>query len=90
MCLPILYLSGSYHTRLEDIVPEEVLPASEGRKSAIELLVERIQKIQKELPPKSLLSEEEEAFMEASENQYAAMEASRRYANIRRSRLRRF
>ena len=85
-----LYLSGSYHTRLEDIVPEEVLPASEGRKSAIELLVERIQKIQKELPPKSLLSEEEEAFMEASENQYAAMEASRRYANIRRSRLRRF
>jgi len=85
-----LYLAGSYHTRLEDIVPEEVLPASEGRKSAIELLVERIQKIQKELPPKSLLSEEEEAFMEASENQYAAMEASRRYANIRRSRLRRF
>ena len=85
-----LYLSGSYHTRLEDIVPEEDLPASEGQRSTIELLVERIQRIQKELPPKSLLSEEEEAFMEASENQYAAMEASRRYANIRRSRLRRF
>lgn len=86
-----LYLSGSYHTRLEDIVPEEDLPASEGRRSAIELLIERIQRIQKELqPPKPLLSEEEEAFMEASENQYAAMEASRRYANIRRSRLRRF
>ena len=86
-----LYLSGSYHTRLEDIVPEEDLPASEGRRSAIELLIERIQKIQKELPPPNpLLSEEEDAFMEASEKQYAAMEASRRYANIRRSRLRRF
>ena len=86
-----LYLSGSYHTRLEDIIPEEDLPASEGQRSTIELLIERIQKIQKELqPPKSLLSEEEEAFLEASENQYAAMEASRRYANIRRSRLRRF
>ena len=81
-----LYLSG-----LEDIVPEEDLPASEGRRSAIELLIERIQKIQKELPPPNpLLSEEEDAFMEASEKQYAAMEASRRYANIRRSRLRRF
>ena len=86
-----LYLSGSYHTRLEDIVPEEDLPASEGQRSTIELLIERIQKIQKELqPPKSLLSEEEEAFLEASEKQYAAMEAGRRYANIRRSRLRRF
>ena len=86
-----LYLSGSYHTRLEDIIPEEDLPASEGQRSTIELLIERIQKIQKELqPPNPLLSEEEEAFLEASENQYAAMEASRRYANIRRSRLRRF
>jgi len=85
-----LYLSGSYHTRLEDIVPEEDLPASEERRSAIELLIERIQKIQKELPPKPLLSEEEDAFTEASENRYAVLEASRRYANIRRSRLRRF
>ena len=86
-----LYLSGSYHTRLEDIVPEEDLPASEGRRSAIELLIERIQKIQKDLPPpKTLLSEEEEAFLEASEKQYAAMEAGRRYANIHHSRTRRF
>lgn len=86
-----LYLSGSYQTRLEDIVPEADLPPGEGQKSPIELLIERIQKIQKDLPPpKTLLSEEEEAFLEASEKQYAAMEAGRRYANIHHSRTRRF
>lgn len=86
-----LYLSGSYQTRLEDIVPEEDLSPGEGQKSPIELLIERIQKIQKDLPPpKTLLSEEEEAFLEASEEQYAAMEAGRRYANIHHSRTRRF
>ena len=86
-----LYLSGSYQTRIEDIVPEADLPPGEGQKSPIDLLVERIQKIQKDLPPpKTLLSEEEEAFLEASEKQYAAMEAGRRYANIHHSRTRRF
>ncbi|CAM1378800.1 cation:proton antiporter [Fretibacterium fastidiosum] len=86
-----LYLSGSYQTRIEDIVPEEDLSQGEGQKSSIELLIERIQKIQKDLPPpKTLLSEEEEAFLEASEKQYAAMEAGRRYANIHHSRTRRF
>ena len=86
-----LFLSGSYRTRLEDIVPEADLPPGEGQKSPIDLLVERIQKIQKDLPPpKTLLSEEEEAFLEASEKQYAAMEAGRRYANIHHSRTRRF
>ena len=84
-----LYLSGSYQTRIEDIVPEADLPPGEGQKSPIDLLVERIQKIQKDLPPpKTLLSEE--AFLEASEKQYAAMEAGRRYANIHHSRTRRF
>ena len=86
-----LYLSGSYQTRIEDIVPEADLSPGEGQKSSIELLIERIQKIQKDLPPpKTLLSEEEEAFLEASEKQYAAMEAGRRYANIHHSRTRRF
>ena len=67
------------------------LSPGEGQKSSIELLIERIQKIQKDLPPpKTLLSEEEEAFLEASEKQYAAMEAGRRYANIHHSRTRRF
>ena len=86
-----LFLSGSYRTRLEDIVPEADLPPGEGQKSPIDLLIERIQRIQKDLPPpKTLLSEEEEAFLEASEKQYAAMEAGRRYANIHHSRTRRF
>ena len=63
-----LYLSKSYSDKLEDIVEvEETLPEGE-KKTSLELLIERIQKIQKDLENESV-SEEERAFNEAAEDQ---------------------
>ncbi len=71
-----LYLSGSYSTRLEDIAPVET---TEG-KSELELLIERIHKIQDELPKhKTMLEEEEDAFSEgAYESQGGIIPAGKR------------
>ena len=67
-----LYLSGSYSNRLEDLVPQ---PATVGEEepSAVELLIRRIQAIQEELSRTSDTSEEEQAFLEAAEDQLAAL-----------------
>ena len=65
-----LYLTGSYSDKLEDLVQvEEQLPQG-GRKDDVELLIERIQKIQQELAGEQI-SEEEHAFTEAAEEQSA-------------------
>ncbi len=63
-----LYLSKSYSRKLENIVEvEEKLP--EGtQKTSLELLIERIQKIQRELAQEPI-NEEEHAFTEAAETQ---------------------
>ena len=52
---------------LEEEAAENGVP-----KTQLELLIERIQKIQEELPP-HLDSEEEKAFTNAAEEQYNAM-----------------
>ncbi len=63
-----LYLSKSYSNKLEDIVTvEEQLPEG-GQKTSVELLIERIQKIQEELAQEPV-NEEEHAFTEAAEEQ---------------------
>ena len=55
------------------------------RKSDVQLLIERIQKIQKELPAlDSDMSEEEAAFTEAAEEQLAQTQAQRRFFYLRR------
>ncbi len=72
-----LYLSKSYSTKIEDLVPAEDLGVNEAQVSAVELLIKRIQAIQKELPPRSETSEEEQAFLEAAEDQIAAMHSIR-------------
>ncbi len=70
-----LYLSGSYSTNLEDLT--EVTPVDEhGRpRPAIDVLIERIQQIQKELPvhPEPHISPEEAAFQQAAD-EHAAFE----------------
>ena len=72
-----LYLSHSYSTNLEEITAD--IPVTEGgvAKTPVEILTERIKKIQSELPAHSdpAPSEEEQAFLEAAEEQYAAMGA---------------
>ena len=72
-----LYLSKSYSTKIEDLVPAEDLGVNEAQVSAVELLIKRIQAIQEELPPRSETSEEEQAFLEAAEDQIAAMHSIR-------------
>lgn len=75
-----LYLSKSYSDKLEDIVPESEVINNGEKKNEIELLIERINKIQEELPEhaENILSEEEQAFLDAAEEQYASLGAIRR------------
>ena len=65
-----LYLSKSYSNKLEDLVE---LPVEEDapQKTEVELLIERIQKIQEELPKHNdPFYEDELAFSEAAEEHY--------------------
>ncbi len=67
-----LYLSGSYAAIPSVPVPEA--EAGEPPRNAVEQLIEQIQAIQRELPQRrNELSEEEQAFLEAAEEQYAAL-----------------
>ena len=71
-----LYLSRSYSNDLDDLVPAEAITAP--TRNAVELLIEQIQAIQKELPQhtdQTLLNEQ--AFLEAAEEQYAMMGRTR-------------
>ena len=67
-----LYLSGSYSKELEGMV--EVAPTTpEGtEKTQLQLLIERINKIQEELPQREI-DENEQAFTSASEEYYEAL-----------------
>lgn len=65
-----LYLSGTCTNRLEELVILEPSGADEPPKTELELLIERIQKIQTELPGHNLdPSEEELAFTQAAQEQ---------------------
>ena len=81
-----LYLSKSYSTRLEDVAVVAETTETGERKSDVQLLIERIQKIRSELParPHEEMSEEEAAFMEAAEEQLAQTQAQRRHFYLRR------
>lgn len=64
-----LYLSKSYSTKLEDLAPVEVLTDEGKPKPALDILIERINKIQQELPKQTeaRLKADELAFTEAAE-----------------------
>ena len=80
-----LYLSRSYSTRLEDLAPVEPVTEAGQPKSDVQLLIERIQKIQKSLPEhEPAVSEEEAAFTEAAEEHFAHSQLQRRYFSMRR------
>lgn len=64
-----LYLSKSYTTVLEEIVTVPETTETGETKSSLELLIERIQKIQEEIPQHPI-NEEEMAFTQAAEEQY--------------------
>ncbi len=64
-----LYLSGSYSNELEAAAPVSTVDEEGKQKSEVELLIERIQKIQSELPAHTE-NENERAFTEAAEEYY--------------------
>ena len=69
-----LYLSGSYSDKLEDIVEVNELTETGDTKKPVDLLIERIQRIQEEFSNhKTIESENEEAFTEAAEKQCEAL-----------------
>lgn len=79
-----LYLSKSYSTKIEDVVPvEEVTPQGQ-KKSQVDLLIERIHEIERQNAIEPSVSQEEQAFTEASEEALEAL-----YNDIRKQRNRR-
>ena len=70
-----LSLSKSYSTKIEDLAPVE---ETGEPKSEVDILIERINKIQKELPAHNQPDAAEQAFTEAAEEQLEAMGYGRR------------
>ena len=78
-----LYLSGSYSNRLEDLVDTEEVTETGQKKTEAELLIERIEAIQKELAEEnSGMSAEEKAFTEAAEEHWSALYDTRHRDNL--------
>lgn len=78
-----LYLSGSYSNKLEEIVAVDETTESGEAKSSLDLLIERIQKIQEEIPQHPV-NEEELAFTQAAEEHYNAVPIPRQRQRNRR------
>ena len=66
-----LYLSGSYSNKLEELVDVSEVHETGAPKTEVELLIERIQKIQERIEPAGTLNQEnEDAFTEAAEEHF--------------------
>lgn len=82
-----LYLSGSFSNKIEDIAPVETKHPDGKPMSEVEILIARINKIREEIPEpeKQEISPEEQAFLEAAEEQYEALSElqRRRFRNRR-------
>lgn len=78
-----LYLSGSYSNELETAAPIPTVDAEGKQKSEVELLIDRIQKIQSELPAHTE-NENERAFTEAAEEYYREQNMTQQRRNNRR------
>jgi Kef-type K+ transport system membrane component KefB len=82
-----LYLSGSFSEKIEDLVAVDAVDENGKPKSEVEILIERINKIREELPEpeKHVPSLEEQAFLEAADEQFEALaELQRRRFRNRR------
>ena len=67
-----LYLSGSSSNAIEDMVEVEQTTPEGAEKTELQLLIERIGKIQEELPKREI-DENEQAFTSASEEYFEAL-----------------
>ena len=80
-----LYLSGSYSDKLEQLAPIEESTETGQPKTEVEKLIERIQKIQNEIPPHAE-NENERAFTEAAEEYHREQYLQRRRGPLNRLR----
>lgn len=76
-----LYLSGSVSDKIEDIAPVETVDENGKQKTEVDILIERIDKIRQELPEpeKPEISLEEQAFLEAADEQLEALSSLQRH-----------
>lgn len=81
-----LYFSGSYSSNLDELTTVSTQTASGESKSSVQLLIERLDQIQQELPKRDLNpeAENEAAFMQAAEEQYQIVSPMRRHAFLNR------
>lgn len=79
-----LYLSGSFSDKIEEIAPVKTVDEQGNPRREVDVLIERIQKIREEIPApeKFEISPEEQAFMDAADEQYEAL------SNLQRRRFR--
>ena len=81
-----LYLSNSYSKDLETITDVEVVNEDGTKKSEVQILIDRIQEIQKQIPHNEMIEyEDENAFTEAAE-EYNNYNQMRRTGFIRNNR----
>ena len=78
-----LRLSGSYSENIEELVPVEPEKPGGEPKSELEMLIERIRRIQEEMPEREI-DENEQAFTNAAQEHYEAMNSPRAFARNRR------
>ena len=78
-----LYLSKSYSNKIEDVVTVPEIDKNGEQKTEVELLIERINAIEKQNQNENPISQEEQAFIEASEESLEAL-----YNDIRKQRNR--
>lgn len=80
-----LYLSGSYSDQLEDLVPVEATTPDGKPRTQVELLIERINRIQEHIPPHDAAAmANEQAFTDAAEEMYHPVTPPLRRPNRRR------
>lgn len=68
-----LFLTKSYSDKIEDVAPVNETNADGTKKSDVDILIERIQTIHKEVSKIKQISDEEQAFIEASEEELEAI-----------------
>ena len=78
-----LRLSGSYSENIEELVPVEPEKPGGEPKSELEMLIERIRRIQEEMPEREI-DVNEQAFTNAAQEHYEAMNSPRAFARNRR------
>ena len=78
-----LYLSKSYSTNIDELVPQETVVAEVETKNDVDILIEQINRIRENLPTVDVLAEEEEAFTEAADEYVEENYLRRKFINRR-------